>query len=369
MLTLFSFFHCYVRVLSFFFFSLPFSSLCRSPNHLEDYVHRVGRTGRAGKKGTAWTFITPNEEQFSPDLVKALKDAGKEIPTALKEMANAFNEKVIAGEARRPTNQYKTVKGYKFDPSELTVDQRNNKLERLQFAVETGQLNEEERKAVLAEKAALLGYEKFAQKKQQTMKDPKKRAEYEVKRAQRSMNNAKTTEEKQTAGALLAKAIQAKAFADAGVAIDTTSSSSSSSSSNNPGFDPMDGTLIHLANNSKGRQNYTCKVSINDYPQYARYRVMNKDTQYSITELSKGVALIGKGTYVPPGTKLPPGVEKLHLVLEATSEIVIKAAVKEINRILEQETMKLATGRKLGNGGGASASAITSRYGDKYGDI
>lgn len=28
------------------------------PSHLEDYVHRVGRTGRAGSKGTAYTFIT-----------------------------------------------------------------------------------------------------------------------------------------------------------------------------------------------------------------------------------------------------------------------------------------------------------------------
>ena len=31
------------------------------PNHTEDYVHRVGRTGRAGNKGTAYTFITPDE--------------------------------------------------------------------------------------------------------------------------------------------------------------------------------------------------------------------------------------------------------------------------------------------------------------------
>mmetsp|Transcript_28899 Transcript_28899/g.21519 ORF Transcript_28899/g.21519 Transcript_28899/m.21519 type:complete len:120 (-) Transcript_28899:865-1224(-) len=31
------------------------------PNHLEDYVHRVGRTGRAGNKGTAYTFITEGE--------------------------------------------------------------------------------------------------------------------------------------------------------------------------------------------------------------------------------------------------------------------------------------------------------------------
>ena len=28
------------------------------PNHAEDYVHRVGRTGRAGNRGKAVTFIT-----------------------------------------------------------------------------------------------------------------------------------------------------------------------------------------------------------------------------------------------------------------------------------------------------------------------
>ncbi len=33
------------------------------PNHHEDYVHRVGRTGRAGNKGTAVTFIAPDEEK------------------------------------------------------------------------------------------------------------------------------------------------------------------------------------------------------------------------------------------------------------------------------------------------------------------
>lgn len=29
------------------------------PNHYEDYVHRVGRTGRAGNKGYSYTFILP----------------------------------------------------------------------------------------------------------------------------------------------------------------------------------------------------------------------------------------------------------------------------------------------------------------------
>ncbi|WP_068773707.1 DEAD/DEAH box helicase [Paenibacillus sp. FJAT-26967] len=31
------------------------------PQDPESYVHRIGRTGRAGKEGTAWTFVTPRE--------------------------------------------------------------------------------------------------------------------------------------------------------------------------------------------------------------------------------------------------------------------------------------------------------------------
>lgn len=50
------------------------------PNHHEDYVHRVGRTGRAGNKGTAITFISDDEDKFAPDLVKALKDSKVPIP-------------------------------------------------------------------------------------------------------------------------------------------------------------------------------------------------------------------------------------------------------------------------------------------------
>ena len=47
----------------------------KCPNHLEDYIHRIGRTGRGGNKGTAITFITPAEEQYSIDLLKALEMA------------------------------------------------------------------------------------------------------------------------------------------------------------------------------------------------------------------------------------------------------------------------------------------------------
>ena len=57
-----------------------------APNHMEDYVHRAGRTGRAGNKGTCVTFVTPEQERYSVDIYRALEASKANIPTELKEM-------------------------------------------------------------------------------------------------------------------------------------------------------------------------------------------------------------------------------------------------------------------------------------------
>jgi ATP-dependent RNA helicase DDX46/PRP5 len=59
-----------------------------APNHMEDYVHRAGRTGRAGNKGTCVTFITPDQERYALDLVRALTASGANIPSELKTMGD-----------------------------------------------------------------------------------------------------------------------------------------------------------------------------------------------------------------------------------------------------------------------------------------
>ena len=71
-----------------------------APNHLEDYVHRAGRTGRAGNTGTAVTFITPDQERYSLDIAKALKQSGQEVPEDVQTLVNTFVEKVKSGKEK-----------------------------------------------------------------------------------------------------------------------------------------------------------------------------------------------------------------------------------------------------------------------------
>ncbi|CAG8576295.1 1427_t:CDS:10 [Ambispora gerdemannii] len=55
------------------------------------HVHRIGRTGRAGEKGTAYTLITKKEDKFAGDLVRNLESSGQPVPSDLLELAMQNN--------------------------------------------------------------------------------------------------------------------------------------------------------------------------------------------------------------------------------------------------------------------------------------
>ncbi|KAI9158938.1 ATP-dependent RNA helicase DBP2 [Paramyrothecium foliicola] len=57
------------------------------PNNSEDYIHRIGRTGRAGAKGTAITLFTTDNQKQARDLVNVLQEAKQQIDPRLAEMA------------------------------------------------------------------------------------------------------------------------------------------------------------------------------------------------------------------------------------------------------------------------------------------
>lgn len=57
------------------------------PCNSEDYVHRIGRTGRSQRTGTAYTFFTPQNSNKAADLVAVLKEAKQVINPKLQDMA------------------------------------------------------------------------------------------------------------------------------------------------------------------------------------------------------------------------------------------------------------------------------------------
>ncbi|KAJ3125748.1 hypothetical protein HK098_008270 [Nowakowskiella sp. JEL0407] len=54
---------------------------------IESHVHRVGRTGRAGEKGVAYSLITQKDERFAGELVRSLEIGGKNVPSDLLQVA------------------------------------------------------------------------------------------------------------------------------------------------------------------------------------------------------------------------------------------------------------------------------------------
>ncbi|XP_071987769.1 probable ATP-dependent RNA helicase DDX5 [Engystomops pustulosus] len=56
------------------------------PNSSEDYIHRIGRTARSTKTGTAYTFFTPNNAKQVNDLISVLREANQTINPKLLQL-------------------------------------------------------------------------------------------------------------------------------------------------------------------------------------------------------------------------------------------------------------------------------------------
>ena len=59
-----------------------------TPWHPDDYVHRIGRTGRAGATGRAFTFVTPEDAEAIDNVEKL---TGGKIP--VYDLGRRFNRR------------------------------------------------------------------------------------------------------------------------------------------------------------------------------------------------------------------------------------------------------------------------------------
>jgi superfamily II DNA/RNA helicase len=68
------------------------------PNNLEDYVHRIGRTGRSGKTGVSYSFLSRSDNGMIKGLKNLLVKAEQEIP---QEFANNDSSSGNSGGKKR----------------------------------------------------------------------------------------------------------------------------------------------------------------------------------------------------------------------------------------------------------------------------
>jgi ATP-dependent RNA helicase DDX5/DBP2 len=57
------------------------------PNNCEDYIHRIGRTGRAGNTGVSYTYFTADNSKQARELVGILRESKADVPPELEQMA------------------------------------------------------------------------------------------------------------------------------------------------------------------------------------------------------------------------------------------------------------------------------------------
>ncbi|KAI8910241.1 P-loop containing nucleoside triphosphate hydrolase protein [Gorgonomyces haynaldii] len=90
------------------------------PLTVEDYVHRIGRTGRAGKTGISHTLFTVHDKAHSGALINVLKQANQVVPPELMKFGTTVKKKLDPNYGAFAKDVDMSVKGTKitFDDSD-----------------------------------------------------------------------------------------------------------------------------------------------------------------------------------------------------------------------------------------------------------
>lgn len=277
-----------------------------APNHLEDYVHRVGRTGRAGKKGTSYTFVNSGDEsKYAPFVVRAMIEAGQaeNISDELRTLSDEFKTKVEKGEARYAGSGFKG-KGYSYDSTELNDAQKLARLEKRQALIDAGMIDPDEEDPMLG-----MGGE---DKKD---KDNKKVSPTKTSAAPTDKNNQGFAANI-SADLLALPGMKEAMMKKAGIEL--------------PG----------QAGSSANANHFVEEIDINDYPREARWKVTQKETTSRLQDEFQAAVTL-KGKYISPNSEPEEGDRRLYLHVEATTDRILQTCVQEIRRLLNEETLRV----------------------------
>jgi len=289
------------------------------PNHLEDYVHRAGRTGRAGNKGLAVTFITSDQERYAIDIKKALKQSEQEIPEDLQKLVDSFMAKVKDGKERA------SGLGFGGKGLERLDQERDAAKARERKTYRTGDEEAEEE-----EKEKDTDVELKLEKADEMVAKPavierKEEKKEELTGLEGFDLDGKVQVHKRevpVAAAAPSKEDKTKRVNDAVAAINARLRKGGELRGNAP-----------IDNKGPDAGAFHSTFEINDLPQKARWAVTNRTNVAKILEAT-GTSITTKGNFYPPG-KVPGPTEmpKLYILVEGDTEIVVTQAVGELRRL------------------------------------
>ncbi|KAJ5517148.1 Helicase C-terminal [Penicillium freii] len=309
-----------------------------APNHLEDYVHRAGRTGRAGNTGTAVTFITEEQDRYAVDIAKALRQSGQEVPEPVQKLVDGFNEKVKSGKEKYTPRHGFGGKG----------------LDRLNMERETARLRER--------KAYKTGDEDEEEEKLETEQESDDRFNKALSAVRSAAEPAVPSAPPSVSMPGVPKGIDL----DGKIVVHRTERPPANASKN-----PLDkvgsavadiharlsraGVMrsgVPIDNRGPDAGAFHATLEINDFPQKARWAVTNRTNVAKILEAS-GTSITTKGNFYAAGKEPAAGeLPKLYILVEGETEISVTTAIHELRRLLKDATLAASEGEARAPVGG-----------------
>ena len=333
-----------------------------TPNHYEDYVHRCGRTGRAGNKGYAWTFLTPADAKHSGDILRALQASGVELPEDVKKMWEEYRAQMEAeGKKVKPISGF-GGHGFKFDASEDNMRDEARLAQKMALG-----LQDEDDEAELAD-AIEDKVEKLFENSTWRVSDRAQVQPSQSQQAQQPVNPALPTpsqlqasfsvrEKLEMAKKMAQQVQQEKVIGIEAQKINQHAASAIFSGVNLKAIsaktmaqqraEQINAKLGYEKEEKEQEQEseqsryYEEEIEINDLPQQVRFRLTSRDILSQISEYAEcGVSV--KGTHYA-SNKQPKDNDprKLYVHIEAFSELAITRARGEIKRIIKEELVRM----------------------------
>ncbi|KAM8972958.1 putative ATP-dependent RNA helicase DDX46 isoform 2-T2 [Pelodytes ibericus] len=340
------------------------------PNHYEDYVHRAGRTGRAGNKGYAFTFITEEQARYAGDIIKALELSGNTVPPELEKLWSEFKDQQKAeGKVIKKTSGF-SGKGFKFDETEQALANERKKLQKAALGLQDSDdedtaldideqiesmFNSKKRvKDMAGPGGAAAGAGSAgapggssgataagnataptggnAEKLEMAKRLAKKLSVNKNLGAEAQDVMQQATNAILRGGTILAPTVSAKTIAE-------QLAEKINAKLNYVPVEKLEEEKQEAGPNESFKR-YEEELEINDFPQTARWKVTSKEALQRISEYSEAAITI-RGTYFPPGKDPKEGERKIYLAIESASELAVQKAKAEITRLIKEELIRL----------------------------